>query len=176
MRQKLGLCCALIHDPDLLILDEPTTGVDPLSRRQFWQLIERIRGRRPAISVLVATAYMDEAKRFDWLVAMNAGTVVAAGSPAELMMTTGARSIEDAFIALLPEPQRASHKALRIPPRPIAGHCGARPHPPVWRFHRRRPCQLYDRARRDLRVCRVERLRQDDDNEDAERAVAGQRR
>ena len=48
MRQKLGLCCALIHDPDLLILDEPTTGVDPLSRRQFWELIDRIRARRPA--------------------------------------------------------------------------------------------------------------------------------
>src|SRR5262249_49336896 len=100
MRQKLGLCCALIHDPDLLILDEPTTGVDPLSRRQFWQLIERIRSRRPGLSVIVATAYMDEAERFDWLVAMNAGRVVAAGSPAELAATTGAGSIEDAFIAL----------------------------------------------------------------------------
>src|SRR5690606_38734583 len=51
MKQKLGLCCALIHDPDLLILDEPTTGVDPLSRRQFWQLIARIRARRPGMSV-----------------------------------------------------------------------------------------------------------------------------
>ena len=61
MRQKLGLCCSLIHDPDLLILDEPTTGVDPLSRRQFWELIERIRARRPGMSVIVATAYMEEA-------------------------------------------------------------------------------------------------------------------
>ena len=48
MRQKLGLCCSLIHDPDLLILDEPTTGVDPLSRRQFWELIDRIRRAGPA--------------------------------------------------------------------------------------------------------------------------------
>jgi len=61
MKQKLGLCCSLIHDPDLLILDEPTTGVDPLARRQFWELIARIRVRRPNMSVLVATAYMDEA-------------------------------------------------------------------------------------------------------------------
>ena len=61
MKQKLGLCCALIHDPDLLILDEPTTGVDPLSRRQFWELIDRIRADRPGMSVMVATAYMDEA-------------------------------------------------------------------------------------------------------------------
>src|SRR5690606_32394767 len=60
MKQKLGLCCALIHDPDLLILDEPTTGVDPLARSQFWELIARIRANRPQMSVLVATAYMDE--------------------------------------------------------------------------------------------------------------------
>ena len=71
MRQKLGLCCALIHDPDLLILDEPTTGVDPLSRRQFWDLIDRMRARRPGMSVIIATAYMEEAERFDWLVAMR---------------------------------------------------------------------------------------------------------
>ena len=81
MRQKLGLCCCLIHDPDLLILDEPTTGVDPLSRRQFWELIERMRARRPGMSVIVATAYMEEAERFDWLAAMNAGKVLATGSP-----------------------------------------------------------------------------------------------
>ena len=73
MRQKLGLCCSLIHDPDLLILDEPTTGVDPLSRRQFWELIDRMRARRAGMSVIVATAYMEEAERFDWLIAMNAG-------------------------------------------------------------------------------------------------------
>src|SRR5271166_2494885 len=60
MKQKLSLCCALIHDPDLLILDEPTTGVDPLSRRQFWELIANIRSRRPGMSVIVATAYMDD--------------------------------------------------------------------------------------------------------------------
>ncbi len=119
MRQKLGLCCSLIHDPDLLILDEPTTGVDPLSRRQFWELIGRMRARRPGMSVVVATAYMEEAERFDWLVAMNAGKVVAAGSPAELKQTTGARTFEDAFIALLPERQRAGHTTLHIPPRRI---------------------------------------------------------
>ena len=90
MRQKLGLCCALIHDPDLLILDEPTTGVDPLSRRQFWELIDRMRARRPGMSVIVATAYMEEAERFDWLVAMNAGKVLAAGSPAEIKAATEA--------------------------------------------------------------------------------------
>src|SRR3546814_20883815 len=103
MKQKLGLCCALIHDPDLLILDEPTTGVDPLSRAQFWELIERIRHERPQMSVLVATAYMDEAQRFDHLVAMDAGKVLATGTPAELLARTGSDSLEQAFIRLLPD-------------------------------------------------------------------------
>jgi ribosome-dependent ATPase len=119
MRQKLGLCCALIHDPDLLILDEPTTGVDPLSRRQFWELIDRMRTRRAGMSVIVATAYMEEAEHFDWLVAMNSGKVVATGSPLELKARTEARSVEDAFIALLPPQQRDGHRVLQIPPRPV---------------------------------------------------------
>ena len=100
MKQKLGLCCALVHEPDLLILDEPTTGVDPLSRRQFWALIARIRLRRPGLSVLVASAYMEEAEHFDWLVAMNDGKVLATGSPAALKR--GSDNLEAAFIALLP--------------------------------------------------------------------------
>ncbi|HDT0513811.1 TPA: ribosome-associated ATPase/putative transporter RbbA, partial [Klebsiella pneumoniae subsp. pneumoniae] len=117
MKQKLGLCCALIHDPQLLILDEPTTGVDPLSRAQFWELIDNIRQRQPAMSVLVATAYMEEAERFDWLVAMNAGEVLATGSAAELKAQTGSQTLEQAFIALLPEAQRQAHRAVVIPPR-----------------------------------------------------------
>ena len=122
MRQKLGLCCSLIHDPDLLILDEPTTGVDPLSRRQFWELIGRIRLRRPDMSVVVATAYMEEAERFDWLLAMNDGKILIAASPADLKAQTRANTVEDAFIALLPEQMRAGHKRLKIPPRQITDH------------------------------------------------------
>ncbi|WP_423207009.1 ABC transporter ATP-binding protein/permease [Paracoccus yeei] len=116
MKQKLGLCCALIHDPDLLILEEPTTGVDPLSRRQFWELIDRIRASRPGMSVIVATAYMEEAARFDWLVAMNAGRVLATGTPAELLARTGAANLDAAFIELLPAEDRARHRAVEIPP------------------------------------------------------------
>ncbi|WP_119154593.1 ribosome-associated ATPase/putative transporter RbbA [Caldimonas tepidiphila] len=118
MKQKLGLCCALIHDPDLLILDEPITGVDPLSRRQFWELIGRIRARRPGMAVLVATAYMDEAERFDTLVAMDAGRVLATGTPHELKQRTGCDTLDAAFIALLPEARRNGHRALVVPPRP----------------------------------------------------------
>ena len=117
MKQKLGLCCALIHDPDLLILDEPTTGVDPLSRRQFWELIERIRGRRPGMSVVIATGYMEEAERFDWLAAMDDGKVIASGAPAELKRRTGQASVEAAFIRLLPPEKRARHQPVVVPPR-----------------------------------------------------------
>ncbi len=116
MKQKLALCCALIHDPDLLILDEPTTGVDPLARAQFWELIGRIRAGWPGMSVLVATAYMEEAQRFDWLVAMDDGRILAIGTPAELMASTGQRSLEAAFVALLPEAKRRGHQPVVITP------------------------------------------------------------
>ena len=117
MKQKLALCCALIHDPDLLILDEPTTGVDPLSRRQFWELIDSIRARMAGMSVLVATAYMEEAERFDWLAAMDEGQVIACGSPAELRARAGAATLEEAFVALLPEERRAGHQPVELRPR-----------------------------------------------------------
>lgn len=116
MKQKLGLCCALIHDPDLLILDEPTTGVDPLARAQFWALIAQMRRQRPGMSVLVATAYMEEAQRFDWLVAMDAGQVLASGTPAELLARTGHDTLEAAFIALLPPDKRRGHQPVRLTP------------------------------------------------------------
>ncbi|MEK9951551.1 MAG: ribosome-associated ATPase/putative transporter RbbA [Curvibacter sp.] len=123
MKQKLGLCCALIHDPDLLILDEPTTGVDPLARAQFWALIAQIRAQRPGMSVIVATAYMEEAQDFDWLVALNAGRVLATDTPAELLAQTGRDTLEAAFIALLPEEVRRLHRPVQI--QPLADSEGA---------------------------------------------------
>ena len=116
MKQKLGLCCALIHDPDLLILDEPTTGVDPLARTQFWALIARMQAERPAMSVMVSTAYMEEAEYFDWLVAMDAGRILATGSPKELHERTNTATLEAAFIALLPEEKKRGHQAVVVPP------------------------------------------------------------
>ncbi|WP_435661474.1 ribosome-associated ATPase/putative transporter RbbA [Leisingera caerulea] len=95
MKQKLGLCCALIHDPELLVLDEPTTGVDPLSRRQFWALVSAIRNQSPGLSVLVSTAYMEEAQSFDWIVAMDAGRVLFQGPPEDLRGT--APDLETAY-------------------------------------------------------------------------------
>ncbi|MBS7836844.1 ribosome-associated ATPase/putative transporter RbbA [Wohlfahrtiimonas chitiniclastica] len=116
MKQKLGLCCALIHDPDLLILDEPTTGVDPLARAQFWDLIDRIRLERPQMSVIVATAYMDEAQRFDWLIAMDDGKILDTGSPTELLTKTNSDDLESAFIKLLPEAKRENYEVVVVPP------------------------------------------------------------
>ncbi|MEQ8651971.1 MAG: ribosome-associated ATPase/putative transporter RbbA [Kiloniellales bacterium] len=115
MKQKLGLCSALIHDPDLLVLDEPTTGVDPLSRRQFWQLLAHLRERRAQMSLIVSTAYIDEAEGFDWLVAMDGGRALTSGSPQELVARTGAGSLEAAYRSLLPG--GTASEAFVVPPR-----------------------------------------------------------
>jgi ribosome-dependent ATPase len=120
MKQKVSLCCSLMHDPDLLVLDEPTTGVDPLSRRQFWELIDSIRERRPQMSVIVATAYMDEAGRFDWLAAMDDGKVIAHGAPNEILAKAGKSNLDDAFIALLPEEKRQLHQEVVVRPRTLS--------------------------------------------------------
>ncbi len=120
MKQKVSLCCSLMHDPDLLVLDEPTTGVDPLSRRQFWELIDSIRARRPFMSVMVATAYMDEASRFHWLAAMDDGKVIARGAPKEILAQAKKTTLDDAFIALLPPEKRAQHQEVVVRPRVVS--------------------------------------------------------
>ncbi|GKT34156.1 Ribosome-associated ATPase, partial [Aduncisulcus paluster] len=115
MKQKLGLCCALIHDPHLLILDEPTTGVDPLSRRQFWNLIAKIRQKMTNMSVLIATAYMEEAQSYDHIIAMDSGKILAEGTPTELLNATNTSNIDEAFIELLPKDKRKGHQTLIVP-------------------------------------------------------------
>ena len=122
MKQKLGLCCALIHDPRLLILDEPTTGVDPLARSQFWSLIKDIRKTQPNITVLVATAYMDEAQQFDHLIALNAGEILASGSPRSLLSETQTSNLEAAFIALLPADAKHEHRSIVVQPYKASEH------------------------------------------------------
>ncbi|RAZ90465.1 ABC transporter ATP-binding protein/permease [Mesorhizobium hawassense] len=117
MRQKLSLCCSLIHDPDLLILDEPTTGVDPLSRRQFWALIDEIRADRPGLTVLVSTAYMEEAELFDRLIVMDAGCVLADGSMADILARAGANTLEEAYVALQAGSEAGTRTAFHMPPR-----------------------------------------------------------
>ncbi|HLP68205.1 MAG TPA: ATP-binding cassette domain-containing protein, partial [Rhizobium sp.] len=123
MKQKLGLCCALVHDPDLLLLDEPTTGVDPLSRQQFWDLVESIRRARPRLTILTATSDIDEATRFDRVAMLNDGRILADGTPPELLARTGTDTLERAFVSLLNGNGQATASAngAVAPKRPVAG-------------------------------------------------------
>ncbi|MDO5686170.1 MAG: ribosome-associated ATPase/putative transporter RbbA [Neisseria sp.] len=130
MKQKLSLCCALVHTPELLILDEPTTGVDPLSRRQFWALTDSLRAEHRDMTMLVATAYMEEAQHFEHLLAMNDGELLAAGPMAEVLAANDSNSVEAAFIALLPPEKRGTAGEIVIPPFVADPH-----EPPVIEAH-----------------------------------------
>ena len=95
MRQKLGLAAALVHRPPILLLDEPTTGVDPVTRQDFWQLIIHLVGQKnSSTAVLVSTPYMDEAARCTHIGFMSQGRIVAEGSPAELRLRLEGRILE----------------------------------------------------------------------------------
>jgi ABC-2 type transport system ATP-binding protein len=82
MKQKLALCCSLIHTPELLVLDEPTTGVDPVSRQEFWEMLKPLPFQ--GTTIIVSTAYMDEAEQCDEIALMNFGRVLQVGTPATL--------------------------------------------------------------------------------------------
>jgi ABC-2 type transport system ATP-binding protein len=97
-KQRLALACATAHRPALLFLDEPTAGVDPASRRQFWQIVHDM--ARTGTTVLVTTHYMDEAARCDRLAFLSRGRLIALGTPDEITRQFGRASIEDVFIAL----------------------------------------------------------------------------
>ncbi|WP_019673961.1 ribosome-associated ATPase/putative transporter RbbA [Psychrobacter lutiphocae] len=116
MKQKLSLCCALVNNPDLLILDEPTTGVDPLARRQFWTLIEDLRAEREGMTVLVATAYIDEAENFEHLLAMDDGKLLINQPTKTVLQEYDVDSLEQAYIKLLPEEKQQQAGALHLTP------------------------------------------------------------
>jgi ABC-2 type transport system ATP-binding protein len=96
MYKKLGLMCALLQSPSMLLLDEPTNGVDPISRREFWQLLYRLAGDR--ILVIVSTAYMDEAERCARVHLLDRGRGLASGEPREVLKETGASNFGEIFI------------------------------------------------------------------------------
>ncbi|WP_298640756.1 ribosome-associated ATPase/putative transporter RbbA [uncultured Cardiobacterium sp.] len=102
MKQKVSLCCALVHSPDLLILDEPTTGVDPLSRRQFWALVHDLQQETTGMTTLVATAYIEEAEQFQQLLAMDAGKLLINAPTTATMRDYGCATLEETYIKLLP--------------------------------------------------------------------------
>jgi ABC-type multidrug transport system ATPase subunit len=82
MKQKLALCCALIHKPAVLFLDEPTTGVDPVSRKEFWEMLKRLKAQQ--ITILVSTAYMDEATLCDRIALIHSGKILSVDTPANI--------------------------------------------------------------------------------------------
>jgi len=98
MRQKLAFAVAILHDPDIVFLDEPTGGVDPITRRQFWEMIYK--ASADGITVFVTTHYMDEAEYCDRVSIMNEGRIVAIDSPAGLKEKYRSGSIQDVFIKI----------------------------------------------------------------------------
>ena len=114
MKQKASLCCALVHSPDLLILDEPTTGVDPLSRRQFWALVRDLQRETAGMTVLVATAYIEEAEPFAQLWAMDAGKLLVNAPTRDVM--AGHANLEEAYIRLLPPEKQQGTGGLDLTP------------------------------------------------------------
>ena len=116
MKQKLSLCCALVHSPDLLILDEPTTGVDPLSRRQFWALVDDLRREHAGMTVIVATAYIEEAQRFERLLAMDAGRLLENKPTTDVLADYGTDVLEEAYVKMLPPEKQQGSGGLDITP------------------------------------------------------------
>ncbi|MCF0201900.1 MAG: ABC transporter ATP-binding protein [Bacteroidaceae bacterium] len=99
MKQKLALCCALIHKPEVLLLDEPTTGVDAVSRQEFWQMLRSLKGEN--ITILVSTPYMDEAMLCDRIALINEGVIMETDTPQGLIDKYRMPTIEDVFVKLM---------------------------------------------------------------------------
>lgn len=114
IRQRLSLAVAVIHRPEMLILDEPTSGVDPVARDMFWQLMVDL-SRQDKVTIFISTHFMNEAERCDRISLMHAGKVLASGTPQELVEKRGAASLEEAFIAYLQEAAGQSNEAEAPP-------------------------------------------------------------
>ncbi|HSQ04227.1 MAG TPA: ABC transporter ATP-binding protein, partial [Burkholderiales bacterium] len=109
MKQKLSLCCALIHQPEVLLLDEPTFGVDPISRRDLWLILHEMVAQ--GVTVLVSTAYMDEAERCDHVAMLDRGAVVALDRPDVLQRSLAGEML----VVRTPEPRRAAQLLAKVP-------------------------------------------------------------
>ena len=129
VRQRLSLAVAMIHGPEMLILDEPTSGVDPVARDAFWQIMIDL-ARRDGVTIFISTHFMNEAERCDRISLMHAGRILASDTPAALAAARGCERLEDAFIAYLEEasgaPPDAEGRACRRPYNPPDAHAPRR--------------------------------------------------
>jgi ribosome-dependent ATPase len=135
IRQRLSLAVAIVHEPELLILDEPTSGVDPLARDRFWELLIDL-SRNQGVTIFISTHFMNEAERCDRISLMDSGHVLATHTPAGLVKARGAASLEDAFISYLQEVVPPTTRPRRAPSTPIPGGV-ARPRTQSWFSPRR---------------------------------------
>ena len=113
IRQRLSLAVAIVHEPEILILDEPTSGVDPLARDRFWEALIDL-SRKQNVTIFVSTHFMNEAERCDRISLMDSGRVLATGTPAQLIKSRGAATLEDAFISYLEEATGARVSATTV--------------------------------------------------------------
>ena len=104
MKQKLGLACALIHTPKVLFLDEPTNGVDPVSRRDFWQILYQL--LKEKVTIFYSTAYLDEAERCRRVGLIHKGKLMKCDFPSEIKKERNAKTLEEAFISIIKEYER----------------------------------------------------------------------
>ncbi|CAN5815025.1 ATP-binding cassette domain-containing protein [soil metagenome] len=120
MKQKLGLVCTLIHEPKLVILDEPTTGVDPVSRREFWSILARLL-KEKGITALVSTAYMDEASRFHRVSLMHAGKILASGDPEQIKTMASGCIISTSCMQANQQVEAVRRLGLQFPQMEVLG-------------------------------------------------------
>lgn len=120
MKQKLGLVCTLIHEPKLVILDEPTTGVDPVSRREFWSILARLL-KEKGITALVSTAYMDEASRFHKVSLMHAGKILACGDPEQIKTLASGCIVSTACQDTAQQVEAVKRLSARFPQMEVLG-------------------------------------------------------
>ena len=115
LKQRLSLAVAVLHEPDMLLLDEPTSGVDPVARDEFWELLIDL-SRRQGVTIFVSTHFMNEALRCDRISLMHAGTVLACDTPARLMAKRDTDDLETAFIGFIADAEAARQKQAGTPP------------------------------------------------------------
>lgn len=153
IRQRLSLAVAVIHRPEMLILDEPTSGVDPVARDMFWQLMVDL-SRQDKVTIFISTHFMNEAERCDRMSLMHAGKVLASGTPQELVKQRGAASLEEAFISWLQEAAGPAPEAQSAPANVPTVHENGKP--PRQGFSLRR---LFSYSRREALELRRDPVR-----------------